>query len=522
MTRWIEQGRNRIWAALGAICVASIAARLPLLWGGFIRFDDWRVIHRNLIVTDLTWEHLKEVTFTNYMGTASPFMYAVDMLNWAVTPNFTGFAAFNLIWMTGTILLFFRFSGLFVLTDRWRLVATALFAVDSVNADTVGWMSARCHFLGVAFVLGCFIAWQRYLEEPRRLERALFYLLAVAAGCWAIWSKSIFVTVGGLLLFYDWYKRRRPTPALLLDKLPFFAAAAYAITLPPNSIVMAGVAKPSMGTSFASTLFNDAGLLLEYLRRMIVPGPSSVAVSTYPVDGLWEASRGASLLATRLPPAINIAILALAAAGAFALSRRTGRRALWCASLMLGAAFAPSMNIPPRWVEFAFRFAFLPSVFFCLVAAIALESIWQEPAASKRRRIVQAVAGACVALWICGHGVATFLQSATMKDGVYWTSCIRGFDDSTICFMKASESLKAAGDKAAAMRVDEAWARLNEARNPNRKYDPAYRLARFYEGDKDEARACEWYERSLRDDQLSANQRRDAAKHAKACEGKKG
>jgi hypothetical protein len=519
---WLEHNRSRVWVALGAICLLSALARLPLLWGGFIRFDDWRVIYSNLIVTDLTWANFQEVTFANYMGTASSFMFAVDMLNWAATPNYTGFAVFNMIWMAGTVLLFFRFSGLFLRAERWRLVATALFAVESVNADTIGWMSARCHFLALAFVLGCFILWQRYLEEPRPVHRALFYLFAVVAGCWAIWSKSVFVTVGGLLFVYDWYKRRRPTPAFFLDKIPLFAAAAYAVTQPPNSLVMAGVARPSMGSSFASTLYNDASLLVEYLRRMLVPGPNSVAVSTYPVDGPWETSAGASLLAMRLPPAVNIAILAAMTVGIYLLARRTGRRALWYAFVMLVLAFAPSMNIPPRWVEFAFRFAWLPSVFFCVAAAAALEGVWDGRLGSGGRAAASALAVGCLAFWIAGHATATFRQSATMKDDRYWDNCIRNVEDSLICYMKAADLYTGAGDTDGAIRVVEKWDHLSSARTPIRRYEPAYRLARLYEGKHDKRRACEYYERALSLDQLSADQRRNASTYVRSCGNTKG
>lgn len=508
--------RKRLRLALAAICLLSIACRLPMLGGSFIRFDDPRVITRNLVVTDLTRENFREVAFTNYMGTASPFMYAVGMLNWAVSPGYAGFAAFNIAWMAATVLLFFAFTGLFVSGARWRLAATALFAVLSVNADTVGWMSARCHFLGVAFVLACFVLWQRYREEPARFPRAAYYGLALVAGAWAIWSKSIFVTIGGLLFLYDWYRRRRPGPAFFLDKLPLLAVAAYAMTQPPNSLVMEGIERPSMGTSFASTLLNDAGLLVEYLRRMIVPGGSASAVSTYPVDGLWQMSGGAGLLAMRLPPAANLALLALLAGGVWILARRSGSRALWFVLLMFFASFAPSMNIPPRWVEFAFRFAFLPSAFFCLAAALALEALWPRIAGAGRRWPRIAV-GAALSLWIAGHGAATALHGAARHDTLYWRKCVEHLPDSVVCLMKASEYYVSVKDVDAAIRTIESWENTCTEKVVIRRFDPAFRLGKIHEGRKDRAMACEAFERAIREDRLTAGQKAYAARYVASC-----
>jgi hypothetical protein len=456
------------------------------------------------------------------MGTASPFMYAVGMLNWAVSPHYGGFAALNILWMTATVLLFFRFSGLFIASGAWRLAATALFAVESVNADTVGWMSARCHFLGVAFVLACFVFWQEYREATGRFPRAAFYALALLSGAWAIWSKSIFVTVGGLLFIYDWYRRRRLTVAFFVDKLPLLALAAYAITQPPNSLVMEGIERPSMGTSFASTLLNDASLLVEYLRRMLVPGGSAAAVSTYPVDGLWEMSEGAGLLAMRLPPAANVAILAGIVAGAWALSRRAGDRALWFASLMLWTAFSPSMNIPPRWVEFAFRFAFLPSVFFCVCAAIALERLWSSLGAGGRWRFARGGLAAVVAAWVAWHGVETFLHSGARKDTVYWRECVEHVPDSVVCLMKASEYYVSVKNTGEAIRTIEAWENLCTEKVVIRRFDPAFRLGKIYEGMNDRARACESFERAVHEDQLTAAQKRYASRYAASCERERG
>ena len=134
--------RRRARWILAGICLLAVVARLSLLWGHFIEYDDGRQIFRNAVIKDLTWDNLKDVSFTNFRRTASSPMYAINMINWAVADHYTGFAVVTLLWLVGMVLIFYRFAGVFLPERRWRLAATALFAVHSVNVDVIGWMSA--------------------------------------------------------------------------------------------------------------------------------------------------------------------------------------------------------------------------------------------------------------------------------------------------------------------------------------------------------------------------------------------
>jgi len=506
------------WRAIAVVCICvfSVLAHLSLLWGGFIWFDDTRVITNNLIVTDLTWEHFKEVTFTNYMGSASPFMYSVDMLNWAISPHYTGFAVVNLIWLAGTVVLFYLFSDAFIKDFRWRFMATALFSVIGINADSVGWMSARCHFMGIAFVLGCFILWRRYRESVNRFSRVAYYFFAIVAGVWAIWSKSIFITIGGLVFVYDWYFRRRITAGFILDKAPLFGAAIFALGQTPNGAVATGLSNPAMGTSLTSTLLNDAGLFVEYLRRMIVPGPTSVAVETYPVDGMWEMSPDSSLLAMQLPPAANIAILVIIAMGIWMASSRAGR-SLWYAFVMFWVAFAPSMNIPPRWADFAFRFALLPSVFFCIVAALLLQRVVAFFENRESAFIAGKVAIGVIACWIGWQAVATFTQNRVMKNEKYWANCMENLPDTVVCYLKAEGYYSSKKMTKKLIETLETWDGLCRDRKVKNCFEPAYRLAKIYEGQGVKDKACDYFQQSLWSEKISANRRTYATKYLASC-----
>ncbi|MDD5309333.1 MAG: hypothetical protein PHU25_18615 [Deltaproteobacteria bacterium] len=494
--------RRRALAILAGIVVLTLLARLPLLAGDFIAYDDGIQIFRNPVIKDLTPSNLRETLLTNFRGVAASPMHTVNMLNWAATPRYAGFAIVNMAWLAALTVLFYRFAALFLDSRAWRLVATAFFTLASCNADSVAWMSSRCHFFGVGFVMLAFVLWQAYLDEIHAPRRALFYALACLAGAAAIWNKSVFVSVSVLLFVYDLYRQRRLHPLMFLDKLPLLALAVVPLMNPPHVGGVTNLDHPSMGGSFTATLLTDAGLLVEYLRALVVPGPGTVANSVYAVSDPLGVSEGASLLALRLPPVFNMAVLALVGAGLVLLWRRGLRQPLF-AGLFILAALAPMMNIPPRWVEFAFRFEWLPSLFFSVAVAASAAFFW--PRLGRAGRVATAAALGLLLAW---HAGQTFVQSRYWHDPeAYWKACIRNFPDSQICYLKLGIHYADKGLTRKTLAEYERLDRLNSQLDPKRTFQSAKHLGDLcgHMGDGEKARF--YYERSLLRDELSDTER---------------
>jgi hypothetical protein len=508
---------RRAWAILAGIVVLTLLARLPLLRGDFVSYDDGIQIFHNPVVRDLTPSNLRDVLLTNFRGVAASPMHTVNMLNWAVTPRYAGFAVLNMAWMAALTILFYRFAGLFLDSRAWRLVATAFFSLASVNADSVAWMSARCHFFGVGFVMLAFVLWQRYRDEIHAPCRALFYALATLAGAAAIWNKSVFVSVGALLFVYDLYRRRRLGALVFLDKIPLLALAIIPLMNPPHVGAVNNLEHPSMGGSFASTLLTDAGLLVEYLRALAVPGPGTVSNSVYAVSDPLGVSEGASLLALRLPPVLNIAVLILIGAGLVLLARRGVRQPLF-AGLFILTALAPMMNIPPRWVEFAFRFDWMPSLFFSVAVAATAAFFWPRLPRAGRTAVA-----AALGLLLAWHAGRTFEQSRYWHDPeTYWKACIRNFPDSQICYLKLGIHYADQGRFAKTREEYERLERLNERLDPKRTYLSAKHLADQYRRAGEPKRARFYYERSLLRDELSSSEREAVKRGLEELEDKEG
>lgn len=503
-----------VGVSLSAICLLSFAVYSPLLYGEFLHFDDGQQIFDNLWVKHFTWSNFADALFTNYTGKGSAPSFAVSMLNWAVTPHYMGFAAVNLLFFMGLILLFYRFTALFTADNVGRLSATAIYAVHSVNADLLGWMASRCHIMGATFILSTFVFWQKYQDDISKSKRFLWYLLAVMSAAVAVWNKGIFLVIPGLIIVYDLYRRRRISLLFLLDKIPIAAIGGLPLLYTPLKNSTKHLANPGIGRSLQNTLINDAGLILEYLYRLVVPGPTAVSIDVYPVKSLFEVSEASSLLCLRMPPIFNISVLALLLAGLLYLLLRFKSRNGFFLFVFILIALSPVMNIPPRWVDFAFRFAQMPLFFFCIGVGSLSAYLGTRVHGPGRAVLI-----AMFAIYVGGHGAMSFRQARYWDTELgYWLACTKNFPDSVVCQNKAGWLLESAGrlEEAAAHALQIHEYSMNHL--PNRTRPTAKKLAEVYEKMGRKEDALFYFNRSLLIDPLNANERKGVSEKVQNLE----
>jgi hypothetical protein len=427
----------RLWLAL--ICAAAVLIHLPLLRGEFTNFDDGCQITQNDVISELSWENLHKLLTTNFERKNANPMYISFMLNWALTPwSYTGFAVFNLAWLAVTILVFHRFAGLFLSTPRWQLLATALFAVHSVKADLVGWMSARCHFMAMPFFLAAFIAWQRYVDAVEPKQRARWYALALLSAFAAALNKNLFVVVFPLLVVYDLAQRRRPGAAFFLDKL-LPAALAWLVIHTPGQIKWSVSHYSDNWLERLSQVWQtDLNLIMQYLYQLVVPGATSVAVSVFPVRGLFEVSEGAGLPFMEFTAAASIAALILLVCAAVLAWRFSGLRLPFWALVWTMVALAPVLNIIPFWLEFAFRFCWIPLTIWC-VASVGIFAVLARRLGKTGRR----VAFGLLAAYLACHAGYSATQSASFESPErYFSRCLENYPDSRMIAFKLGQYRK--------------------------------------------------------------------------------
>jgi len=95
----------------------------------------------------------------------------------------------------------------------------------------------------------------------------------------------------------------------------------------------------------------------------------------------------------------------------------------------------PVMNLVPFWVDFAFRFDWIPVTVFCVTLVSVLSFVWSRSA--HRSRVVLAVV---FVLYLGWHGVQTTIQCLSFRSAAdYWTTCLENFPDSRMCAYKLGQ-----------------------------------------------------------------------------------
>ncbi len=508
--------RGRYAVLLAAICAVALAVHLPLLDGTFIAVDDGKQIVHSPVVHDLSWKSIEQTLWGNYLNRNHAPMYTSFVLNWALTPgSYTGFAVFNLFCLLAIIIVFSRFAALFLADRVSQLAATALFSVHMVHVDVVAWMSARCHLMGMPFFLLAFVAWRRYREDPGALRRAAWYGGALLAAWIAIWNKNIFFSVGPLLILFDVYRRRRLSAGAVLDKIPLLAMGAVPVyILQASTSYLGRVERPALGETLIATLLNDANLLVQYLIHLLVPLPTYIWVNVYGVSGPLDVSQGAGLAAMRIAPLAAIGILVAVALSLVWAARRFGLGLPLFAAAASLIALAPVMNIPPRWVEFAFRYDWIPSAFVCPAIVAILARWWQGTGRAGWRWLAFASLLALVA-W---HGVGSHLQARA------WTSekrllarCVESFSDAKQCHLGLARIHRGLGNFEEAIELSSKMDSLVTRKDPRRTPYPAFELARTYEKMGRWEEAAFYYRRALLREPLRGKRRRLARRRMKAA-----
>lgn len=351
---------------LGLLAAAVVA---PSLDGGFLHWDDRALVLDNPVAAMPPGRAL-EAAFAAPAGTTywplRDLSYALDHALWGFDPF--GFHLTNLILYTAVVV------GLHVLLVPLlgrgpAFLAGLFFAVHPLHAEPVAWISGRKDLLAAAFLLLAWTATFRRAGEGRA-ARLLRFTVALAAYVAACLSKT-----SALPFPLAWWLQDRLIPPgadrrwHVLERLPFLLAMG---------LMAAGQAAFSLGAGSAGRYLLDAaglrqmlatplGALVDQGAALLLPLGLDPA---YPQPGtVWTAGRWAGW------------VLVLAGAGVLALRLREGRATPGLRRALFGIGWAvlfllPVLNILlPTSTPRADRYAFLPSMGFCIAAAVALERL---------------------------------------------------------------------------------------------------------------------------------------------------
>jgi len=255
------QFRNRCLVYAG-LALVTLAVYLPVLYHGFVEYDDQQYVTDNpQVQAGLTWHGLIWA-FGFHAGNWHPLAWLSHMLDCQLYGAQAGGHHLTslLLHVAGTLLLFSvmnRMTG-----ALWRSAAVAaLFAWHPLHVESVAWVAERKDVLCAFFWMLTLWLYVRYADKTS----AGRYLLTLGSFALCLMAKPMAVTLPFVLLLLDYWPLARVPVAvqhgaiirrLLLEKIPFLAlvVGGCVLTLHAQQIAIVSAAGLPVSSRLAHTL----------------------------------------------------------------------------------------------------------------------------------------------------------------------------------------------------------------------------------------------------------------------------
>jgi tetratricopeptide (TPR) repeat protein len=190
----------------------------------FIDWDDHVYIENNYLVTQPSWQSVKEAFRSSVALNYHPLTIISYIWNAAVwgSQDATPFIVTNVVIHLLNVWLVFYFIKQITSRNYFvSLVVAVLFAIHPMRVESVIWTSERKDVLyGFFFLLGL-ISYLRYLDQAERK----WFIISFVCFVLSCLSKAQAVVFPVVLLLLDYWKNRPLSTKLLLEKSAFWVVA---------------------------------------------------------------------------------------------------------------------------------------------------------------------------------------------------------------------------------------------------------------------------------------------------------
>jgi protein O-mannosyl-transferase len=413
--------RKRLPLVIGiALALATALLYLPMLWHGFLIYDDPDYITGNEQVrAGLTWPGIVWAFQGGHAANWHPLTWISHMLDcqlFGLHP--AGHHLTNLLLHTAnSVLLFVWLNQLTGATWRSAFVA-ALFAWHPMHVESVAWAAERKDVLSAFFWMLTLLAYTRYARKRSASGRApaadaanvarfpaFDYFLALFFLACGLLSKPMVVTLPFVLLLLDFWPLQRfggegaksVLQGLILEKIPFFALtlASCLITFVVQHSAGAFWSTASLPVSFR--LANAMMAYLRYISKLFWPTDLSLI---YPYPHHWPTA------------GVVGAVLVLAALSAVFVLQAKRFPYLAVGWLWYLGTMVPVIGLVQVGLQsMADRYMYLPSVGLFILFVWGANDLAQTP----RLKKIAAVAGGAA---LAGCLAVTSVQLRYWQDSV--------------------------------------------------------------------------------------------------------
>jgi len=260
-------GNNYFWLTL--ILIITFLVYLPAFENGFTNWDDDKYVTENPLITEFSANNIRLIFSDFYLGNYHPLTlislaadYQIDNLN----PFY--FHLTNILLHFINIVLVFYLVLLLIKNLKIAIITSILFAVHSLQVESVVWISERKDVLYTMFFLASLISYIIYIKNPRYK----FYILSLFLFILSLLSKGMAVSLTIVIVFIDYlYRRKFSSKKVIIEKIPFLILSLIFGILAVSGQNSTGYIADNMDYGLVGRLLIVCSNITRYIFHLIAP-----------------------------------------------------------------------------------------------------------------------------------------------------------------------------------------------------------------------------------------------------------
>jgi cytochrome c-type biogenesis protein CcmH/NrfG len=410
---------------------------LPSVQNDFVDWDDYAFVSKNPHLSSISWESLRWMATTLYLGAWHPLTWlshGVDLALWGANPS--PHRLMNILIHCANALLFCLLCSR--LQDVWvernpsrrtlppesRLVAAVcaavLFGVHPLRVESVVWISERKDVLCAFFFLSSLLAYLAYARRSPSQAANRYYYGSLSLYALASLAKPMAMTFPLVLLITDYFPLYRLDKdrwrLCVREKVPFFLISAGCVAM--NVAATWDASVPFSYVPPDMRIMNTFHSIVFYIRQSIVP------INLLP---LYQMDRGLDYFSWGFVLS-SVVVLGISTICAWAAVR--GAR-LWLAAwgyflVTLAPASGLAMSFRHAMAD---RYTYLPTLALWLLVGLGLAYLWRMCSDVKWPRIARGALALCVLSVTAAYAAKTQEQTKIWRNTeTLWTHMLNNAD----------------------------------------------------------------------------------------------
>ncbi len=208
------------WFIWGAIALTFLAF-LPALSADFVNWDDNDYVTNNEMIR--SFSSFGKFFTTTVQGNYHPLTMISLAVNYAISGESAfSYHLFNVLFHLVNVFLVYRFILALCPGSVFIAFATAiLFGIHPMHVESVAWVSERKDVLYSLFFLLGLISYLKYIDRGSKKA----FWMTVLCFVLSLLSKPAAIVFPGVLFLLDFFRQRKWSFSLIVEKLPFFLLA---------------------------------------------------------------------------------------------------------------------------------------------------------------------------------------------------------------------------------------------------------------------------------------------------------